>query len=217
MKCIVTAGPTYEELDEVRRLTNMSTGELGSGLADFLSNHGHEVELLIGHYATTRLEAKVQRRQVFTTTQDLQERLRALGSKDACAIFHAAAVSDFGFGKIWSRGADGELREIKSAKIPTRNETLLAELTPTPKIIHQLRDWYPKGMIVGWKYEVVGDRVEALSKGGRKIEESRSDACVVNGRAYGEGFGLITRTAPLQHLIDKEALFGALERQLAAR
>jgi len=33
MKCIVTAGPTYEELDEVRRMANFSTGTLGTELA----------------------------------------------------------------------------------------------------------------------------------------------------------------------------------------
>ena len=37
MRCIVTAGPTYEPLDEVRRLTNFSTGRLGIELANFLT------------------------------------------------------------------------------------------------------------------------------------------------------------------------------------
>jgi phosphopantothenoylcysteine decarboxylase/phosphopantothenate--cysteine ligase len=54
MKCIVTAGPTFEELDEVRRLTNFSTGTLGTELADFLMERGHEVELLRGQGATCR-------------------------------------------------------------------------------------------------------------------------------------------------------------------
>ncbi|MGD0411613.1 MAG: phosphopantothenoylcysteine decarboxylase [Verrucomicrobiota bacterium] len=120
MKCVVTAGPTYEELDEVRRLTNFSTGALGSGLADYLAGLGHEVELLIGYYSTCPPAAKAQRRQTFTTTADLRRRLAALASPDVGAVFHAAAVSDFTFGKIWERAAAGELREIKAAKIPTR-------------------------------------------------------------------------------------------------
>ena len=36
MHCIVTAGPTYEPIDQVRRLTNHSTGQLGTGLAKHL-------------------------------------------------------------------------------------------------------------------------------------------------------------------------------------
>src|SRR5580658_392301 len=135
MKCIVTAGPTFEELDEVRRLTNFSTGTLGTELANFLTDRGHEVELLRGQGSTCRLEPKAQRVQVFTTTADLRRRLQELGGGGAAAVFHAAAVSDFTFGKIWERAADGALSEIRAAKISTRGGSILAELTPTPKII----------------------------------------------------------------------------------
>src|SRR5277367_2726485 len=116
MKCIVTAGPTYEELDEVRRMTNFSTGTLGSELADYLVEKGREVELLLGHYSTCRIESKAQTVQVFTTTTDLSRRLEGLGSSVVGAVFHAAAVSDFTFGKIWRRAPGGELSEIKSRK-----------------------------------------------------------------------------------------------------
>ena len=78
LKCIVTAGPTFEELDEVRRLTNFSTGTLGTEMADFLVERGHEVELLRGQGATCRLEPKAQRVQIFTTTADLRRRLQAI-------------------------------------------------------------------------------------------------------------------------------------------
>src|SRR5208283_909746 len=101
MKCIVTAGPTYEKLDEVRRLTNFSTGTLGTELANFLVERGHEVELLRGEGATCRLEVMAQRLQEFSTTADLRDRLEALAGSGATAVFHAAAVSDFTIGKIW--------------------------------------------------------------------------------------------------------------------
>ena len=52
MHCIVTAGPTYEPIDQVRRLTNHSTGQLGTGLAKRLAADGHEVTLLRGRAAT---------------------------------------------------------------------------------------------------------------------------------------------------------------------
>ena len=61
MNCLVTAGPTYEALDEVRRLTNFSTGRLGSELASFLAGHGHHVTLLIGQQATWRGERGAQK------------------------------------------------------------------------------------------------------------------------------------------------------------
>ena len=144
MHCVVTAGPTFEPLDEVRRLTNFSTGRLGSELATFLESRGHEVTLLIGQQATFRGERKAHRVETFTTTADLRGRLQALSQGVVEAVFHAAAVSDFAFGKIWNRSATGELTEAKSGKFSTRQGALMAELVPTPKIIAELRGWYPE-------------------------------------------------------------------------
>jgi phosphopantothenoylcysteine synthetase/decarboxylase len=211
MKCIVTAGPTFEELDEVRRLTNFSTGTLGTELADFLTERGHEVELLRGQGATCRLEPKAQRVQIFTTTADLRRRLQALGG-GAGAVFHAAAVSDFTFGKVWERAADGGLREIRPAKISSRGGSILAELTPTPKIIAGLRDWFPTAFLAGWKYELTSGRAQAIARAHRQLAENRTDACVVNGRAYGEGFGLVTLPGRCRHVPDRKLLFDALEK-----
>src|SRR5207249_889152 len=134
MRCIVTAGPTYEPLDDVRRLTNSSTGRLGSELASFLTARKHEVTLLIGHHATFQGSRHAHRIEVFTTTNDLREKLRSMGGDAVDVVFHAAAVSDFRFGKVWVRSDQGELTEIKSGKISTRQGTLLAELLATPKI-----------------------------------------------------------------------------------
>jgi len=212
MKCVVTAGPTYEELDEVRRLTNFSTGTLGSGLADYLAGLGHEVELLIGYYSTCPPAARAQRQQAFTTSADLRRRLAALASPDVGAVFHVAAVSDFAFGKIWERTGTGELREIKSAKISTRAEGLLAELKPTPKIIRELRGWFPKAFLAGWKYELEPETEgEAMARGADQIKESQTDVCVLNGRGFfNEGFGLLHKDMRLIRLPDREALFAAL-------
>ena len=81
MHCVVTAGPTYESLDTVRRLTNFSTGRLGTELANFLAGRGHHVTLLIGEQATFPGARQAQRVETFSTTRDLQERLRELGVK----------------------------------------------------------------------------------------------------------------------------------------
>ncbi len=210
MKCIVTAGPTYEPLDEVRRLTNFSTGRLGSELVNFLAARGHEVTLLIGQQATYRGERHSSRVETFSTTADLARRLEALASEKIDAIFHAAAVSDFGFGKIWARDAIGQLSELRSGKISTREGTLLAELVPTPKIIARLRDWFGRARLVGWKYEVEGDRPALMKAALRQIQECRTDACVANGPAYGEGFGLVDPDGRCQHLPRMAELFEAL-------
>jgi hypothetical protein len=216
VKCIVTAGPTYEELDEVRRLTNFSTGALGTELANFLTDQGHNVELLRGYYSVCRVEPRAQRTQVFTTTNDLQERLRKLGTTRAVAVFHAAAVSDFTFGGIWTRPDGGGLKEIHAAKIPTRGGSVFAELKPAPKIIAELRSWYPAAFIAGWKYELEPGRTEAIARAAGQVADCQTGLCVLNGRAYGRGFGLVTGPDQCRHVANKKALFEALLESVRA-
>jgi phosphopantothenoylcysteine decarboxylase/phosphopantothenate--cysteine ligase len=217
MKCVVTAGPTYEELDEVRRLTNFSTGKLGIGLANYLTECGHEVILLLGQAATHRGTIRVWDKIAFTTTADLRARLRALAGESVRAVFHAAAVSDFTFGRIWRRQEDGRLIEVHAGKISTRYGCLLAELKPTPKVIHTLRGWFPRACLIGWKYDVEGDRASVVAEAKRQLTRNRTQACVVNGRAYGEGFGLVTPTGNCQHLADVRELYARLEHLVAGR
>jgi phosphopantothenate---cysteine ligase (CTP) len=212
MQCIVTAGPTFEPLDGVRRLTNFSTGRLGSELANFLAAHGHETTLLIGQHATYRGERHARQVETFTTTANLRDRLQALASQSIEAVFHAAAVSDFAFGKIWRRSPQGELTEVKAGKLSTRQGTLLAELLPTPKIITELRQWFPRARLVGWKYEVDGDCAGVIRLAQEQIAQCRTDACVGNGPAYGPGFGLVTGGGAVTHLVDSRVLFAALEQ-----
>jgi len=82
---------------------------------------------------------------------------------------------------------------------------------PTPKIISELRHWFPEALLVGWKFEIDGDRANALAKAQQQLAENRTDACVANGRAYGEGFGLVTPANPLHHCANMKELFVALE------
>lgn len=216
MNCVVTAGPTFEPMDNVRRLTNFSTGRLGTELANFLTERGHAVTLLLGEQATYGGERRATRVKSFFTTADLMAKLQALAKQDIGAVFHAAAVSDFAFGKIWSRSEQGELTELKSGKISTRQGTLLTELVPTPKIIAQLRGWFPTAKLVGWKFEVDGDRASVLRAAESQLRECRTDACVANGPAYGEGLGLVTGPGCCLPLAGHLELFAALAELIRA-
>ena len=215
MNCLVTAGPTYEPLDAVRRLTNFSTGKLGVELANYLTAQGHAVTLLLGEAATYPGSRRAARVQPFTTTASLQARLQALGGGDIQAVFHAAAVSDFAFGTVWQRTASGELTAIQSGKFATRNGNLLVELVPTPKLIVQLRGCFPKARLVGWKYEVEGTRAAVLAAARRQLAEAHTDLCVANGPAYGPGFGLVTENGE-QTVAEAGALFAGLQRFIQA-
>ena len=214
MNCIVTAGPTYEPLDDVRRLTNFSTGRLGTELANYLTARGHRVTLLIGESATWPGERQARSVKMFTSTKDLRAKLKSFAGKKVDAIFHASAVSDFTFGKMFTHDAAGKLVRFKpSKKISTRGGNLFVELVPTPKIIAELRGWFPKTKIIGWKFEADGGRADALRSARKQIAACATDACVANGPAYGQGFSLVTPRGR-KHFADAPKLFAALEKMV---
>ena len=214
MRCIVTAGPTVEPLDSVRRLTNHSTGTLGTDLANHLACAGHDVLLLRSRTATAAPPLHAVTTEAFATAADLLERFEAHATQEPVAIFHAAAVGDFQVGAVFRRDDDGRLTPVHSGKFSTRDGSLLAELRPTPKILAQLRDLYPKAWITGWKYEVDGSRDEVLARARAQLQSCRSDAVVANGPAYGPGFCWLTADHE-QPLSDGAALNRWLNAKLA--
>ena len=188
MKVIVTCGPSYEPVDEVRRITNFSTGELGVLLSTAFAGAGFETICLRGVAATHAATPAGASVRPFTTNDDLADQMRALGKAgDVAGVFHAAALCDYRVRRI----DDAHGNEVGGAKIASRSGALTIQLEPATKLIAQLREWFPTSFLVGWKYELDGTPAEAISKAHRQVIENRTDACIVNGRAYGDGFGFV--------------------------
>jgi phosphopantothenoylcysteine decarboxylase/phosphopantothenate--cysteine ligase len=214
MRVIVTCGPSYEPIDEVRRLTNFSTGQLGVLLANQLAHAGHEVLCLKGASASCNEVFDGPAHLPFTTNDDLRAQLASQSaSGQVDAVFHAAALCDFRVKSIVSAtgGAAGD------AKISSRAGELTLTLEPTSKLIADLRALFPQSRVVGWKYELNGTRDDALRQATRQLEENATDLCVLNGAAYGAGFGLCRNALPLEHCQTKTELCTWLAEWLAAR
>ena len=203
MRVVVTCGPSYEPIDEVRRITNFSTGELGVLLANHLALEGHEVVCFRGVGATSPEKIVGAKVIPFATNGNLRDGLEGLERREKIgAVFHAAALCDYRVKSVHSScGA-----EIAAKKIPSRSGELTLTLDPSAKLIHELRDFFPAAKIVGWKYELAGSRADVLAAAIRQLAESRSDACVMNGTAYGAGFGFLEAQLKPMHLTDKVAL-----------
>jgi phosphopantothenoylcysteine synthetase/decarboxylase len=203
-RAIVTCGPSYEPIDRVRRITNFSTGKLGVMLSNRLARAGWRVMCLKGVMAThPEPLAEGVEWIPFSTNDDLLERLRAVPARHGVtAVFHAAALADFKVKEV--RGAEGSL--VEAAKIPSRAGELTIVLEPGTKLLPELRTLFRSAQIVGWKYELVGTREDALEKGRRQMAENGTDLCVVNGSAYGHGFGALAPDGSLAELESYEAL-----------
>lgn len=213
----MTAGPTHEPLDLVRRLTNFSTGRLGTNLAEHLVARGFPVTLFRGESASAPPPSPTVHTETFSCAIDLASRFLQAATDEPVAVFHAAAVSDFTVGLAYHRGEDRSMRAVYSSKLSTRGGPFLVELRPTPKILTHLRDWYPNGWIIGWKFETEGDRDSALGRGREQLAEARTDGCVVNGPAHGPGFTFISKDGLTEQVADEDALYRLLVRGIPSR
>jgi phosphopantothenoylcysteine synthetase/decarboxylase len=211
MRVIVTCGPSYEPIDYVRRLTNFSTGELGLMLSAALVRAGHEVLCLKGIGATAHVPTSGVELLPFSTNDDLVWKFTGYAGK-ADAVFHTAALCDYRVQSIET--SDGT--EIPPmGKVPTRLGNLVLRLEPTTKVLPQLRSLFPRGKLIGWKYESDGDRAAVLAKAEQQLTECKTDACVVNGSAWGDGFGFALPGVPPVVIPDKPALCDFLCKWMA--
>ena len=82
----------------------------------------------------------------------------------------------------------------------------MLELEPAAKVLPRIRDWFPSARVCGWKLELTGDRDSALAAARRQIAEAGTAACVVNGAAWGPGFGLCEPGGPVTFCPDAPTL-----------
>ena len=194
---VITCGPAHAPIDSVRRITNFATGEIGTLLARELHARGWDTICFRGEGSSSPAPEEGEVRG-FTTNESLAFALREL-PRQPDAFFHAAALCDF------------EVEEIEGAepqnKLSSCCESLVLRLRPAPKILPTLRGLFPAARIVGWKYELDGSRDDAIARARLQISECGTDACVLNGAAYGEGFGLVLPGAKeIHHFPDKQSL-----------
>ena len=205
MLAVITAGPASAPIDEVRRITNFATGEIGVRLAEALTAQGFEPLLFRARGATHTELPKGAVLHEFETNDDLTRALEEVAktrADEVRAVFHAAALSDYSVASV--RGPDGPL--AGGRKIAGDLPQIQLVLEPAPKVLPRLRGWFPRAWIVGWKYELEGSREDAIDQARRQLRQRRTDATVVNGAAYGSGFGLLEDDQSPRHFASKREL-----------
>ena len=145
MRILVTAGATREPLDEVRFVSNVSSGATGAALADAFLGLGHDVVLLRGEGAVK--SKRVHAGETFSSCADLLAMLQrwlAAGSFDAVVM--TAAVADY------------RPEMSLSGKIRSDADELIVRLVRNPKILPQLKELSPRPLqVIGFKFTVGAD------------------------------------------------------------
>ena len=176
---LITAGPTCEDLDPVRYITNRSSGKMGFAVAEAAARRGAKVVLVSG---PVNLETPpgVERIRV-RTADEMQRAVTEKISGCSIAIF-AAAVADY-------RPAHQAREKIKRSKEP-----LAVQLQPTPDILASAAKSKGDRLIVGFAAETQNVAENAR----KKLAAKNADLIVANDvTAEGAGFDLDTNVVTL--------------------
>jgi phosphopantothenoylcysteine decarboxylase/phosphopantothenate--cysteine ligase len=184
---IVTAGPTCEDLDPVRFVTNRSSGKMGYALAEAAARRGAHVTLVSGPTELTVPEG-VDWVPV-RTAEEMRAAVIARAAEADIAVM-AAAVADY-------RAANVEPQKIKRGGA-SGGERLMLELEPTPDILAELgrskREGKKACILVGFAAET--ERLAENARG--KLARKGADMIVANDvTAEGAGFDIDTNIVTL--------------------
>jgi len=197
-RIVITGGPSSEPIDGVRFITNQSTGELAVLIAQRFRAAGYAIELFLGRRSIFRASSA----RFFDTNEDLEGLLRGVVDREGVrAVLHAAALADFEVANIIVEG-----QSQGTAKISSAATAIQLRLVPKAKVILRLRELFPAAWIIGWKFELDGSPDDVVNKGIQQIEKYATNACVVNGSAFGPGFGYCNSTGLVQSVRTKEEL-----------
>ncbi|HQH26143.1 MAG TPA: phosphopantothenoylcysteine decarboxylase [Oligoflexia bacterium] len=155
---MITAGGTREYLDGVRFLGNVSSGETGVAIAEYLAAHGCKITCLCA--ADIRKPAPQVRMRCFHSFSDLHHiLLEELRHQNFTAVIHAAAVSDFSIDYLT---VDGERREPGcSGKLSSAAPPVI-HLKSNPKLISQIKSFAGRTepLVIGFKLTNTPDNSE---------------------------------------------------------
>ena len=195
---VVTAGPTCEDLDPVRFLTNRSSGKMGYALATAAARRGAKVILISG---PTRLEPPqgVQ----FISVRNTEQMHRAVleNFQHATSLIMAAAVADY-------RPVAPQTKKMKRG-----NGRLSLELEPTVDILSDVARGKGNRAIVGFAAETENVAAHARAK----LESKDADLIVANDvTAEGAGFDHDTNIISLYFRDGSEKSFERMPKLDAA-
>jgi phosphopantothenoylcysteine decarboxylase/phosphopantothenate--cysteine ligase len=168
---LVTAGPTYENIDPVRFIGNRSSGKMGFAIAEVAAMAGAEVSLIAGP-VELKVNNKVTRIDVRSALQMFDE-VKARYNQQDCFI-SAAAVADF-------RVAEASEQKIKKQ---TDSDFMNIELVKNPDIVAWVAQQSDKPYVVGFAAET--QNVIGYAKD--KLQRKNLDMICANQVGENQGF-----------------------------
>jgi phosphopantothenoylcysteine decarboxylase/phosphopantothenate--cysteine ligase len=172
---LITAGPTYENIDPVRFIGNRSSGKMGFEIAEAIANHGGEVILVSGPSRLRTTHPNIRTHFVESAEEMYQAALEHFSDVDVAIM--SAAVADY--------------RPLKpsSNKIKKSTEKLQIELESTPDILASLGKIKDHQLLIGFALETDHE----IENARKKLKNKNADLIVLNSlNDEGAGFDVDT-------------------------
>ena len=174
-KVLISAGPTIEELDPVRYISNHSSGKMGYSLAETALSLGAEVKLVSGPTNQSISSENIKIVHIKSGKELHEAILNDYNNSDI--VIMAAAVSDY------------KPIEFSKKKIKKDNNELNIKFEKTTDILFELGQNKKNQILVGFALENNNE----LSHAKNKLEKKNLDLIVLNSlNDEGAGFGYDT-------------------------
>ena len=196
MRVLVTAGPTWEFIDDIRYISSPSSGRMGFAVAEVFSKAGHEVQLITG---PTHLEcpAEVSCIRVRSAREMHRTVMEHLGAAEVVVM--TAAVSDY-------RAA-----EPAAGKKKRTGGKWVLDLVENPDILREIGQQKGDRILVGFAVESEDPRRGALEK----LRKKNLDLIVLNApSAFGAEVTSVDIIDNTEHTV---ALRNVTKHQVAER
>jgi phosphopantothenoylcysteine decarboxylase/phosphopantothenate--cysteine ligase len=167
-KILVTAGPTREYIDEIRFVSNDSSGRMGIELAKEASARGADV-LLVNGKSSVEVPDYLNVKNVISTDDFINTVNKELNDNTYDMFICAAAISDYS-------PIDCIEGKISSDKV----KELQVNMRLTPKIIDKARDVNKDVFVVAFKAETNVSRTELIDRAYARLQKSDADLIVAN-------------------------------------
>lgn len=197
MKVVITAGGVKEKIDEVRSITNSSSGKLGKKIAHtFLCREEVELIYIYGGIAEPIDDIRVKNIYIKDTNDLLNVVIDVLTNNKIDIFIHSMAVADYttsyviDFGKLQELVQNVEIKNLDNyiegcrlltnSKISSDIEEPAIVLRKTPKIIKKIKEISPYTFLVGFKLlENVSDE-ELFDVGFDLLRKNRCNLVLAN-------------------------------------
>ena len=153
-RLVISAGPTYENIDPVRFIGNYSSGKMGFELAKVASNLGAKVTLVAGPSHETVVGYPIERINVISA-RDMYNTMHNQ-FENADVVIMSAAVADY------------RPKSVAEQKIKKNDEDMTIELIKNPDILKSLGEIKTKQLLVGFALETNNEEEYAKQKLAKK-------------------------------------------------